>query len=127
MDKPSYQAFISYRHADNRESGRCWASWLHRALETYRVPPELVGTTNLRGGPIPERIYPVFRDEEEFLAEAALAQPPWAVHQGHEIPAAVVRAPVRHAPISSPQEPSAPRRSPNRSVTSQPNALSRWL
>jgi len=53
--------------------GRCWATWLHRALETYAVPPELVGTTNLRGEPVPERIYPVFRDEEEFSAEAALA------------------------------------------------------
>lgn len=73
MEKPQYPAFISYRHADNREEGRCWATWLHRTLETYVVPPELVGTDNLRGQPVPARIYPVFRDEEEFSAEAALA------------------------------------------------------
>lgn len=72
MEKPHYVAFISYRHSDNREAGRCWATWLHRALETYAVPPDLIGTANLRGEPIPKRIYPVFRDEEEFAAEAAL-------------------------------------------------------
>jgi TIR domain len=61
-----YGCFISYRHADNRDEGRQWASWLHHALETYEVPKELVGTRNERGEVIPEWIFPVFRDEEEL-------------------------------------------------------------
>ena len=59
-----YRAFISYRHADNRQQGRQWATWLHQAIETYEIPKELVGTKNSRGEEIPERIFPVFRDEE---------------------------------------------------------------
>lgn len=73
LEKPDYLAFISYRHADNREADRCWATWLHRSLERYVVPPDLIGTTNLRGESVPAKIYPVFRDEEEFSAEASLA------------------------------------------------------
>ena len=38
-----YYAFISYRHADNKQQGRQWATWLHQAIETYEVPKELVG------------------------------------------------------------------------------------
>ena len=33
----AYRAFISYSHAD-----KAWADWLHKALETYRVPSRLV-------------------------------------------------------------------------------------
>lgn len=61
-----YWAFISYCHADNREEGRQWATWLHHALETYEVPEDLVGITNERGEEVPKRIFPVFRDEEEL-------------------------------------------------------------
>src|SRR5690242_17110952 len=67
-----YAVFISYRHADNKEPGRQWASWLHHALETYEVPPDLVGTENVRGEEIPTSLYPVFRDEEELPADAHL-------------------------------------------------------
>jgi hypothetical protein len=70
-----YWCFISYRHADNKEPGRQWATWLHQALETYEVPADLVGTTNERGDVIPDRIFPVFRDEEELPADAQLSQP----------------------------------------------------
>jgi len=70
-----YKAFISYRHLDNKVERRQWATWLHQMLETYEVPADLVGTTNGRGEEIPERIYPVFRDEEELPAEADLASP----------------------------------------------------
>lgn len=69
-----YAAFLSYRHADNREEGRRWAEWLHQALETYEVPRDLVGTTNLRGAAVPAALYPVFRDEEELSADADLSQ-----------------------------------------------------
>jgi len=45
----SFWCFISYRHADNRDLGRQWATWLHQAIETYEVPADLVGTQNERG------------------------------------------------------------------------------
>lgn len=70
-----YWCFISYRHADNKEPGRQWATWLHQALETYEVPADLAGTRNQRGDVIPERIFPVFRDEEELPADARLSTP----------------------------------------------------
>lgn len=71
----SFWCFISYRHADNAEAGRQWATWLHQQIETYEVPADLVGTVNGRGDTIPERIFPVFRDEEELPADADLASP----------------------------------------------------
>lgn len=71
----SFWCFISYRHADNREPGRQWATWLHQQIETYEVPADLVGTVNARGDTIPERIFPVFRDEDELPADADLASP----------------------------------------------------
>ncbi|MFL6593741.1 MAG: TIR domain-containing protein [Luteimonas sp.] len=55
-----YYAFISYSHAD-----RAWADWLHKALETYRVPSRLVGRST-PAGPIPKSLAPVFRDREEL-------------------------------------------------------------
>jgi len=67
-----YHAFISYRHADNKEPGRQWATWLHQAIETYEVPADLVGKKNGRGEIIPSRIFPIFRDEEELPADANL-------------------------------------------------------
>lgn len=57
-----YFAFISYSHAD-----AAWGAWLHRKLETYRVPKSLVGTTHTRSGqPVPARLFPIFRDREEL-------------------------------------------------------------
>jgi len=61
-----YRAFISYSHADE-----AWATWLHRALETYRVPKHLVGRdTSI--GPVPERFAPVFRDRDELATATSL-------------------------------------------------------
>ena len=59
-----YEAFISYRHV---EPDRKWAKWLHRKLETYRVPRRLVKE---RG--VAPRIRRIFRDEEELPASADL-------------------------------------------------------
>ncbi|MFA7158606.1 MAG: LysM peptidoglycan-binding domain-containing protein [Kiritimatiellia bacterium] len=73
--KDKYWCFISYRHSDNKAPGRSWATWLHHLIETYEVPRELAGRTNGRGDVIPERIFPVFRDEEELPADADLASP----------------------------------------------------
>src|SRR5260370_18597796 len=69
-----YAVFLSYRHADNKEPGRQWATWLHQVLENYEIPPDLVGTTNSRGEVIPASLYPVFRDEEELPADADLTR-----------------------------------------------------
>lgn len=55
-----YWAFISYCHSDEN-----WGKWLHKALESYRIPSKFVNTTN-RSSQIPKRIYPIFRDREEF-------------------------------------------------------------
>jgi hypothetical protein len=73
MNQREYWCFISYQHLDNREEGRQWATWLHQALETYEVPEDLISTRNERGEIIPERLFPVFRDEEE-LATGELTQ-----------------------------------------------------
>jgi hypothetical protein len=61
-----YRAFISYSHRDT-----AWANWLLRSLESYRIPKHLVGKAG-HDGPIPERLYPVFRDREELAASADL-------------------------------------------------------
>jgi hypothetical protein len=70
-----FWCFISYRHADNETPGRQWATWLHQAIETYEVPPDLIGTVNERGDAIPERIFPVFRDETGLPVDADLVTP----------------------------------------------------
>ncbi|NQV34271.1 MAG: TIR domain-containing protein [Phycisphaeraceae bacterium] len=67
-ESPKYWAFISYSHRDAK-----WADWLHRALETYRVPRRLVGHHS-RDGTIPRRLYPVFRDREELPTASSLDQ-----------------------------------------------------
>jgi len=61
-----YRAFISYSHADEK-----WAKWLHRSLETYRIPPRLVGQKTAMG-PVPARLAPVFRDREELASATDL-------------------------------------------------------
>src|ERR1700757_2553317 len=67
-DEPyKYRAFISYSHRD-----QAWGEWLHRALETYRVPRRLVGRAG-PDGPVPRRLYPVFRDQEELASSPDLS------------------------------------------------------
>ncbi len=66
-DNFKYWAFISYSHADE-----VWAKWLHRTLETYRVPSALVGRPS-RNGAVPRRIFPLFRDREELPTSASLS------------------------------------------------------
>ena len=70
----SYWCFISYKHTDNKEEGRQWASWLHQQLETYEVPEDLMRKENEGGEQIPSRIFPVFRDEEELGAGSNLSE-----------------------------------------------------
>jgi tetratricopeptide (TPR) repeat protein len=63
-----YWAFISYSHRDTR-----WADWLHKSLESYRPPKELVGTAGPRGV-VPKRLAPVFRDREELPSATDLGR-----------------------------------------------------
>jgi hypothetical protein len=69
----SYHVFISYSHADNRDEGRRWANWLHESLESYEVPSSLIGKSGPDGAPIPDALFPVFRDEDEMAANADLS------------------------------------------------------
>ena len=65
-ETPKYWAFLSYSHRDRK-----WGDWLHRALETYRVPKRIVGQPT-RDGERPRRLFPIFRDREELPASADL-------------------------------------------------------
>ncbi|MEP2774609.1 MAG: toll/interleukin-1 receptor domain-containing protein [Luteolibacter sp.] len=58
-----YHAFISYSHSD-----KAWANWLHRKVETYRIPALL----RKEHKELPERFYPVFRDREELAGASVL-------------------------------------------------------
>jgi tetratricopeptide (TPR) repeat protein len=66
MSNFRYKAFISYSHADE-----VWARWLHRAIEAYRLPRNLVGLKT-SVGEVPARIKPVFRDRDELSSASVL-------------------------------------------------------
>lgn len=61
-----YWAFISYSHRDE-----VWATWIHRALETYRLPKGVAGS-EFQGEKIPPRLRPVFRDRDELAGGSDL-------------------------------------------------------
>jgi tetratricopeptide (TPR) repeat protein len=61
-----YRAFISYSHRD-----RAIGDKLFRKLDGYRLPRSLRGQSTTRG-PLPEKLYPIFRDREELAASAEL-------------------------------------------------------
>jgi len=64
-----YQAFVSYCHQDEG-----WGIWLHKALETYRVPRYLVGKKNTAHTTIPRRLTPIFRDRDELPTATDLGE-----------------------------------------------------
>ena len=66
VDEYKYRAFISYSHRDAK-----WGDWLHKALEHYHPPRQIVGTVTARG-PVPKRLAPVFRDREELASATDL-------------------------------------------------------
>ena len=66
MDSRKYWAFLSYSHRDAQ-----WGAWLHKALESYRPPKQLVGTATPRGL-VPKRLSPIFRDREELASATDL-------------------------------------------------------
>ncbi|WP_414828444.1 toll/interleukin-1 receptor domain-containing protein [Alteromonas sp. H39] len=63
-----YRAFISYSHKD-----KAIALWLHRELERYRIPSKLVGTQTTLGK-VPQKLSPIFRDQDELPASGNLGQ-----------------------------------------------------
>ena len=63
----AFRAFISYSHRDTKT-----AEWLHRALETYRVPKPLIGRETATGI-IAARPGKVFRDRDELEVSADLS------------------------------------------------------
>lgn len=63
-----YRAFLSYSHKDAAAAGR-----LHRRLEAYRIPRRLAGRETARG-PVPARLWPIFRDREELPAATDLSE-----------------------------------------------------
>ena len=62
-----YRAFISYSHKDKAAGDR-----LFRRLDGYRPPRALRGRET-PFGPVPAKLYPVFRDREELASSPALA------------------------------------------------------
>ncbi|MHC5010697.1 MAG: toll/interleukin-1 receptor domain-containing protein [Planctomycetota bacterium] len=64
---PRYQAFISYSHRD-----AAWGDWLHRALESYRIPAPPAARSSRPAIDVPERLYPIFRDREELPTSSDL-------------------------------------------------------
>jgi len=56
----AYWCFLSYSSRDAALSQR-----LHRALENYRIPRDLVGRPG-RDGPVPQKLFPCFRDRDEL-------------------------------------------------------------
>lgn len=55
LNQYKYKAFISYSHKNES-----FAKWLHKALETYRIPNYL----RKKDSTIPANFYPIFRDQE---------------------------------------------------------------
>lgn len=64
--KTRYKAFLSYSHSDSE-----FATWLHRRLENWAVPRDLVGRQT-PSGTVPRRLRPVFRDRDDFAGGASL-------------------------------------------------------
>lgn len=70
-----YKAFISYSHKDRR-----WARWLHRKLESYSFPQEIVASHPR----VPPNLKPIFRDREELSAGHDLGEEIEAALQNSE-------------------------------------------
>jgi len=63
-----YWAFISYSSKDG-----AWGRWLHRAIETYGIPAEIVKHHQTPvGHPVPKYFQPLFRDRDELPASSDL-------------------------------------------------------
>ena len=61
-----YWAFISYSSKDDGVARK-----LHKRLESYRLPRDLVGRAG-RDELVPKRLFPIFRDRDELPLSADL-------------------------------------------------------
>jgi hypothetical protein len=68
VQNKKYKSFISYSHQDETFAAR-----LHKALETFSIPGNLVGRET-EHGVIPRRLSPIFRDREELPSATDLGQ-----------------------------------------------------
>ena len=66
MSKRRYRAFISYSHRDSK-----WGKWLQSALESYKLPKDMIGRTT-DAGIVPENLRPIFRDRLDLSAGPSL-------------------------------------------------------
>ena len=64
----TYKAFLSYSHKDTR-----YAKKLHRAIETFKIDKDLIGTKGPYGE-IKKSLRPIFRDREDFSAGHSLTE-----------------------------------------------------
>jgi len=68
-----YKAFISYSHKDDS-----WARWLHKRLESYRLPKSVMAksvvTKMAEGRRSKHPLRPIFRDREELAAADNLGE-----------------------------------------------------
>ena len=67
-DKFKYRAFLTYAHEDGEHAQK-----LRKALENFRVPSSLVGKET-EFGPVPARLFPIFRDRDELAGSAELGE-----------------------------------------------------
>jgi len=63
-----YWAYLSYAHVDEKV-----ARWLHRRIESYRVPGALRGT-EVAGRVVGPRLRPLFRDRDELASSGDLRE-----------------------------------------------------
>lgn len=65
----TYKAFISYSYKDAR-AARFW----QRLIEEFVIPPSFVGVRTSRGT-VPEHLWPVFRDRQNFVPGSLIGEP----------------------------------------------------
>lgn len=63
-----FSAFISYCRRN-----RQWATWLQSEIESYTLPPHMIGRVTGEG-PVPRRFLPVFLDRSDLTAGPDLVQ-----------------------------------------------------
>ncbi len=63
-----YRAFLSYSRADDRV-----ADWLHRELDSYRLPSSLVGVPG-EFGAAPAKLHPIYRDRTDMSGGGSLSE-----------------------------------------------------
>ncbi|MDF1738630.1 MAG: TIR domain-containing protein [Verrucomicrobiales bacterium] len=64
-----FWAFISYSHKDVG-----YAEWLHRGLEYFDVPDDIIGKKTGKGYQVPDRLKPIFRDVDEIPTTSDLGE-----------------------------------------------------